>query len=284
MLDADEAGQKAIKRAEEILRNTGLSVRVVSIPNGKDPDEYIKRFGVDRFKQVINGAKSKFDYSLDVVLSKYDIQLPQDKINALNELEKMISEVYSAAERDIYIRTVAQKLGVDFASIKSDVDRIIAKNVSAYKRGQTQRLRQQSAGYGDSVNIDFNRNPVIARNEENVLGLLLLFPEHRKKVFAQNLLAETDFVTDLNRRIFAYLQKAYSDGDENLVAISEAFTDAEMGRISKIKIMRMELASADEDILQESIETLKRSVGKKEAKESTDVNALEALLNKKRNS
>ena len=70
----------------------------------KDPDEYIKTYGVNKFREVISGAKSKFEYNLSKVLGKYDINLPQDKINALHELENIISAVYSVAERDVYIQ------------------------------------------------------------------------------------------------------------------------------------------------------------------------------------
>lgn len=280
--DSDEAGKKAAVRAMKLLEEVGLDVSVLSVPGAKDPDEYIKTYGVEKFRQVINGAKSKFDYNLDIILSKYDIELPQDKINALNELENMISDVYSAAERDIYIRTVAKRFNVDFSSVKMDVDRIIAKRVAAYKRGQTQKIRQESAGYADRTNLDFNKNPAIARNEENVLALLLLFPEHRKMVFTQNLLTDEDFVTDLNRRIFAYLRKAHVEGDDRLVTISQEFSEDEMSRISKIKILRADLVSSDMRVLEESIDSLRKSISKKEAKANVDMDSLLALIDKKR--
>ena len=85
--DSDEAGVKAATRAMKLLEEVGLEVSVLSVPGAKDPDEYIKKFGVDKFKQVISGAKSKFDYSLDAILSKYDLAIPQDKINALADVE-----------------------------------------------------------------------------------------------------------------------------------------------------------------------------------------------------
>ena len=280
--DSDEAGKKAASRAMKLLEEVGLEVSVLSVPGAKDPDEYIKTYGVDKFKQVINGAKSKFDYNLDVILSKHDISLPQDKINALNELENLISNVYSAAERDIYMHTVAKKFSVDFSSIKADVDRIIAKRTAAYKRGETQRIRQESSGYGDRINSDFIKNPAIARNEETVLGLLLLFPEHRKRVFDSEMLSETDFVTDLNRRIFEYLSRAHKEGDERLATMNDEFTQEEMGRISKIKIMRMELSSYDEVVLVECIDTLRKSINKKEAQKTDTIDKLDQLLSKKR--
>ena len=280
--DSDEAGKKAATRAMKLLEEVGLEVSVLSVPGAKDPDEYIKTFGVDKFKQVINGAKSKFDYNLDAILSKFDIEQPQDKINALSELEKLISEVYSAAERDIYIHTVAKKFGVDFSSIKNDVERIIAKRVAAYKRGQTQRLRQESVGYADRVNPDFIKNPIVARNEETVLGMLLLYPELRKRVFENALLGEDDFVTALNRRIFVFLENAYKSGDEHLITINSEFTQEEMGRISRMKISRMQLETNDEAILDECIATLKKSVDKKAAESTDTIDKLNEILAKKR--
>jgi DNA primase len=280
--DSDEAGVKAATRAMKLLEEVGLEVNVLSLSGAKDPDEYIKKFGVDRFKQVINGAKSKFDYSLDTILSKYDISLPQDKINALSEVENLISGVYSMAERDVYIHVVAKKFDVQPASIRADVEMIISKRERAYKRGQTQKVRQESAGYSDRINPDFLKAPAVARNEETVLGLMLLFENHRKKIFTESLLTEDDFVTDLNKRIFAYLQRAHDREDQNLTTLNEEFTPDEMGRISRMKVKRMELSSNDDYVLLECIDNLKKSVDKKLSEKTDNIDKLDEILRKKR--
>ena len=257
--DADEAGRKAAQRALALLEEVGLEVSVLSVPGAKDPDEYIKTYGVDKFKEVIGAAKSKFDYKLDGVLGKYDINLPQDKINALNDIVKLISTVYSAAERDVYMRAVADRLGVDFSSIRADVDRLIARSRAAAKRDEAKRVHEETIGYFDKVNPDYIKAPAVAKNEETVLGLLLMYPDHRRKVFENGMLDENDFFTDLNKRIFAYLRSAYDEGDEKLVGINERFTPEEVGRMSRIKISRMDLSNGD-DVLEESVASLKRSV------------------------
>ena len=280
--DSDEAGQKAASRAMKLLEEVGLEVNVLSYSGAKDPDEYIKTFGVDKFKQAISGAKTKFEYNLDVILSRYDISQPQDKINALSELVKLISNVYSVAERDIYINVVSKKFDISFNSIKADVDRIIAINAAAYKKGQTQRLRQESAGYADRINADFIKSPIVARNEETVLGLLLLYPEHRKQVFEKNLLTPDDFITSLNKRIFEYLNGAYKNGDDNFISMNDEFTPDEMGRISKMKVTRMQLSSNDDAVLLEAIETLRKSLDKKSAEKTDTIDKLNEILLKKR--
>ena len=280
--DSDEAGVKAATRAMKLLEEVGLEVNVLSVPGAKDPDEYIKKFGVDKFKQVINGAKSKFDYSLDAILFKYDLSLPQDKINALADVEKLISEVNSMAERDVYIHTVAKKFDVQASSIRSDVEKIIFKRERAFKKNQTQRIRQEASGYSDRINPDFLKSPAVARNEETVLGLMLLFLDLRKKVFSQSLLSEEDFMTDLNRRIFSYIKRAYEEGDDNLIAINDEFTQDEIGRISRMKIRRMELSSNDESVLTECIDNLKKSVDKKISEKTDTIDKLNEILSKKR--
>ena len=280
--DSDEAGVKAATRAMKLLEEVGLDVSVLSVPGAKDPDEYIKKFGVEKFKQVINGAKSKFDYSLDVVLSKYDLSLPQDKINALTDVEKLISEVNSMAERDVYINNVAKKFDVQASSIRTDVEKIISKRERAYKRNQTQRIRQESSGYADRINPDFLKSPAVARNEETVLGLMFLFADHRKKVFSQNLLSEDDFMTELNKRIFLYIKRSFEEGDDNFITINDEFTQDEIGRISRMKIRRMELSSNDETVLAECIENLKKSVDKKISEKTDTIDKLNEILSKKR--
>ena len=280
--DSDEAGVKAATRAMKLLEEVGLEVSVLSVPGAKDPDEYIKKFGVDKFKQIINGAKSKFDYSLDAILSKYDIALPQDKINALAEVEKLISEVNSMAERDVYIHAVAKKFEVQAASIRADVDRIVSRRERDYKRSQSQKIKQEAAGYTDRINPDFLKAPAVARNEETVLGLLLLFPNHRKKVFTEQLLSVDDFMTDLNKRIYSYIERAYNDGDDNLITINDEFTQDEIGRISRMKIRRMELSANDGNVLLECIENLRKSVDKKVSEKADTIDKLNEILSKKR--
>ena len=191
--DADEAGKKAADKAMKLLEEVGLEVKVLSVPGAKDPDEYIKTYGVDKFRDVINGAKTKFEYKLESIIGKYDVNIPQDRINALHELEKLISTVYSMAERDVYIKTVADRLKVDAKAIKADVERINARIQSEYKRNERTKIKQDAIGYSDRVNSDFIKAPIVARNEENLLGLLLLFGEHRQYVFENKLLTEDDF-------------------------------------------------------------------------------------------
>ena len=280
--DADEAGQKAAMRAVKMLTDVGLDVSILKVPGAKDPDEYIKKFGADKFRQVLNASKSKFDYNLENILSKYYINLPQDKVKALHECEKLISETYSSAERDIYIQNISKLFGVDAKSIKSDVDRIIAKATTARRKEESDKIKQDAIGYSDKVNPDFIKAPAAAKNEETLLGLLLLYPEHRKKVFEEGLVDEADFFTDLNKRIFCYLRDAYRSGDESHLDMDACFTPDERGRITKMKLNRMELTENGIDVLLEIIDRLRRSVSKKNNEKNSSLDSLTKLLEAKK--
>ena len=280
--DADEAGQKAARRAIDLLDEVGVEVSILSIPGAKDPDEYIKTYGVDKFKSVISGAKSKFDYNFDSILSKYDISLEQDKINALNEIEILVSKVYSAAERDIYINKISERFGVSVVSLKSDIERILRKNKNAYRKSENEKNIQNAIGYSDRINPDFVKAPAVARNEENVLGLLLIYPEYRKKCFGENLLSQDDFFTDLNKRIYLYLENSFFNCDDKQVDLSEVFTPEERGRINKMRLARMELSN-NESVLIDSINSLKRSIEKENLNKTNTLESLNDFLSKKRN-
>ncbi len=280
--DADEAGQKAAKRAIELLEEVGLDVSVLVIPRAKDPDEYIKAFGVEKFRELIGASKSRFDYTIDSILSRYDISLPQDKIDAIEEIENLISTIYSAAERDVYIQNIASRFSLSAVGIKSDVDRIIQKKERSKKRNEGRLVHESSVGYADKINPDFIKAPALARNEETVIALLLLYPEHRKKVFREGLLSDKDFFTDLNRRIFGYIKQCYEKEDDCFVDINEVFSPDEVGRISKIKISRMEFEQNDERVLLESVDMLKRSCEKKANEGVNSIEGLNELLKRKR--
>lgn len=278
--DSDEAGQKATTRAMKILEEYGVDVSVLHISGAKDPDEYIKQYGSSAFRSLVDKPKSKFQFVFDNILGRFNISDPQQKIDALAELEKAISEIYSEAERDVYIDNVSKRFNVSFDSIKADVAKIVRRNQLIDRKKQTESVRQTTMGHGDSTNPDFIKAPVIARNEENVLGLLLIYPEYRHKVFAEDLLSEEDFVTELNHRIFIYLKDAHSSGNEKLPDINETFTPEQVSRIVRMKIERMEIGNNSEQVLLESIDTLRRSLEKKETEKVSTATDLEQMLAK----
>ena len=96
--DSDEAGQKAARKAMQLLEEVGLEVGVIKTPGEKDPDDFIRENGKEAFEEVVKASKSKFEYNMTAVLSRYNLLDQQDRINAIGEIERLISDIYSKAE------------------------------------------------------------------------------------------------------------------------------------------------------------------------------------------
>lgn len=280
--DADEAGQKAAARAIKLLSEVGIDVTILKVPGAKDPDEYIRENGSEKFKALLTGSKTRFEYNSENILAKYDLSLSAEKVKALAELEKLISETYSSAERDIYISIIAKKLDVDPKSIKLDVEKIVQRQQRTQAKESMTKLKQDSVGYSDKVNPDFIKSPAVAKNEETILGMLLLFPEHRKKVFEEDLLSDDDFITELNRNIFSYIRECYTERQDSMIDMNERFNEDQVGRITHMKLARMSLSENGSEVLLDSIATLKNSVRKKNNEKNSSIEGLSKLIASKR--
>ncbi len=257
--DSDEAGQKAAARALRMLGDVGLEVNVLKVPGAKDPDEYIKNKGKEAFAKLLTSSKTKFEYNMDSVLSKYDLALPQDRIQAVTELVRLIAEFSSSSERDVYIRAVADKTGIQPASIRTDVETAIRRQAAARRKNEGQSVKQTTAGVFDKVNKEYSKAPTTAKKEEIVLALLVLYPAHRKRVFDGELLTDEDFYTEFSRRVFAFLREEYQGQDRPQLSFDSAFTSEEVGRITKMKLERMHLTNNGDDVLDDAIAALKQA-------------------------
>lgn len=257
--DSDAAGQKAANRAIGILGEVGLDVRVLKIDGAKDPDEFIKKFGAEKFRAQLAGSAGKFDYNMNSVLARYDVSTPDGKIKACAELAELIAGIYSSAEREVYITAASGRLDIPAESIRSDVERKLRKRKSEYKKQQAQKIVRQSAGYGDRVNPDYAKNLAAAKAEEAVLGMLLLYPEHREAVrLGKVKLAAEDFFTDFGKRVFGAIAENDKDGTFSLSVLGQYFTPEEEGRITRMQLSRSELSDNGAEVFAESVAALRR--------------------------
>ncbi len=283
--DMDEAGRKAADKAMKLLEEVGVDVTLLKIRGAKDPDEFIRNSGPEAFQKVLEGSQSKFDYTLDRTLSKYDLTDPQQKIQALTELRESIAGFSSSSEREVYIGVVADKFSITTKSLREDVDRLIAKRRREYKKKEGETLRQSITGYQDRVNPEFSKTPGVARTEETVLGLLLLDPNYRAALHKdQPVLTESDFLTAFSRRVFSAVRDRIGDGDWEISALNEDFTPDEIGRIYGMRNRRMQLTDNGEKVFSDCVSALKEAVAKERAADSDDpMAALEQILKNKRN-
>ena len=272
--DSDEAGQRAANKAFTLLGEAGLETRILRMEGAKDPDEYIKKFGKLRFQNVIDGSFTRFDYKFAQIVSENDVDTTEGRIKAAALACEEIADTPSNVEREIYINKTADKLKISADSLKSDVNKLIARKKRKDQREQTQKIIMDSQGYGDRVNPDRIKNLKANSAEEMILGIMLKFHEYIKGVTTGKFeLCEEDFVSEFSKRVF----RAIIENSENfdIGILNSKFSEAEMARIIKMQISREGLSVTD-GIFADSIATLKEAGKKSEL-------SIEDIINKKRN-
>ncbi|MCR5834732.1 MAG: DNA primase [Selenomonadaceae bacterium] len=121
--DSDGAGQKATERAIPIMRKSGAEVYVSSVPEGKDPDEYIRKEGAEKFRQLMSRAQSVLDYNLKKVRERADITTRQGKLRALNEIMSMTEKIDDAITRNEYEQKISAALTLDEETVRREWNR-----------------------------------------------------------------------------------------------------------------------------------------------------------------
>ena len=282
--DSDEAGQTAADKAMRLLEAVGLSASVLKIPDAKDPDEYIRKFGTERFKAVLDQSKSKFEFYYEKITEKYELSIPQQKIEALQKLCDFIATVPSAVEREIYMQETAKRLDVAYKGVEGEVRQRLSRLKGAERAKTRNEARAALSGVLDKVNPDYAKLPKAAKAEETILGLLQLFADLRAKLFdSPPILAEEDFYTDLGRRVFRFILTAEQNGGFSTDLLDSEFSADEVGRITKMRVARMQLTTNDEAVFIESVTTLKNAVRDEKDKKSTEsMDDLMNFLQKKR--
>lgn len=282
--DGDSAGQRAAGRVMDIFARVGLDVRVLRITDAKDPDEYIRKFGTDAFARLLKGSSTGFSYRLDGVLNRYNIKEPEDRIKAAAELCGMVARVWSSAEREVYLQAVSERLGLPIDSLRRDVERAQARIQRDRHQSEARAARMSALALDDRVNPEAAGNIRAAAAEDTVLGLMLLYEEHRRAVRegAVSLTAD-DFVTAFNRRVFeAIMELENSDGGFSTAVLGEQFDPDEMGRLAKLAQARRNLSENGQSVLKAAIRTLQDEKNAVTKDDAPPEDSLERLLEKKR--
>ena len=276
--DNDEAGQKAANRAIGILEKVGIEPKILRMSGAKDPDEYIKKYGADKFRSLIEDSSGKFDFALDGIKAKYDTAIPAEKVKALAEVTAYIAGIYSSVERDIYTERAAKEFGIDPKSLKNDVESKRKRNAYDYDKKRRGELIRITSGTGDRVNPDFAKQPKAARIEESVLGMIFLHPDYLTREPDGRRLKESDFVTELGKKLFAFVAENSEDGAFQFGLLNEAFTPDEVARAAKMLTERVELSVNDG----ESFDTYVRALREEAAKASGTGDSLEDVITRRR--
>ena len=257
--DADEAGQNAANKAMRMLGEVGMDVRVLKLNGAKDPDEYIQKFGSDRFRRVLEESRTGFEHKAERILSRYDLSEGSDKIRASNELCATIAEYSAPVERELYLTYISSKLEFPVDVLRNSVEQIRKKNFKEQALRDTREAQASLKNFGDRINPDSAKHPRAAAAEEAVVGLLLLYEEYRNAVQGGIVeLREEHFVTDFYRRVFSSVMRRHATEEGLSVALmGSEFTPDEMGRIEKAEVSRSQLSQNGPEVFRSAVEALK---------------------------
>ena len=253
MLDADAAGQKAVRRASGLLENTGLSVRVVVIPDGKDPDEYIKKNGKERFAALLEGAVSDMEYKLLTAAKDIDLNSEDGRLKYLAAAAEIIAATDDIMTRDIYIGRLSEKYGVSRTALTTRVNELRKRNSRQKQKKEISDIIRPKFTK-DDINPERRKSVKGTAAEETLIAVLLKNPDFYK--IALDKLPPEKMLTSLNRRIYETIISVLEHGGSlDISAFAEKLLPAEIGYL--VSLQNSEKAGKNPEIvLKDCIEVI----------------------------
>lgn len=232
--DSDSAGQNAAHKAINLLGNVGITVKVLKMNGAKDPDEFIKKFGADRFRLLIERSDGAVNFELEKCRQGLDIASDTGKVEYLKRASAMLSDISNPMERDVYISKVAHECDVSTEVIKADISLRLKKIKSAEKKNEWQAVKNIQM-IRDNINPDAGNHLKQSRAEEMILVYIMRNPDKLEEI--RGMLPPDKFVTAFNRRIYDCLcRKLQNSHSFSVSLMSDEFNNDEMGRITGLGI------------------------------------------------
>ncbi len=228
--DGDEAGQRATKRAIPILEKAGIRVKVLQMKDAKDPDEFLKKFGADKFKLLLEESSNRVEYQLNAIARKYDLRVDDQRIRFVQEAAELICTLDSSVKREIYSGRVAQAAQITEDSMKLEVSKAFKRRLAREKKQQEKiDLAPAQALQPKTRSVRYD-NMKSAMAEEGILAQALLDP---------TLMGETDltgasFSVPLLGKVYDQLLAMYKAGYEVSIASLADITQEEISHITGI--------------------------------------------------
>ena len=275
--DGDEAGQNATKRAIPILEKAGLQVKVLQMKDAKDPDEFLKKFGPDRFKMLLEDSANRVEYQLNAIARKYDLSVDDQKVKFLHESAELLSTLGSAVQREVYGGRVAEAAKISMDAMKLEIDR-------AYKRRiQQEKKKQEKVDLAPAKNLQPKVRSIRYDNlksalaEESILAQVLREPALISQ--AQNLTGES-FSSPLLGRVYDQLRRRHEEGLEVSAAVLEEFSPEEMSHI--IGIFHRQEGPVNQQGFADCVQTVLREHQTTNVESADDLLALQKKLRERK--
>ena len=217
--DADGAGQAAILRGMEILQNLGCDIRVLQIEGAKDPDEYVLKYGPERFQKCVDNAISLVEFKVKVLLKELNIENTNDKIKFLNEIAKILAKVTNQMEREIYVDKIAKEYKISKEAIYAEVNKLMYKDNQGSKK-----LEKRVVTMVPKEEKENSVSEAVLKRENLVIYLLINeYSKCYEKI--KNLITLNYIQDDTNKQIQKKMYEEFEKGNSNTSQLLDWFQD-----------------------------------------------------------
>lgn len=228
--DSDAAGMNATLKALETVRVLGVRVRVVTVPDGKDPDEYIRRHGSSAFCDLVAHAPGLLDYQLYQALQTVDRSTLEGKAAVIGKMIPSLSQLNNAIEIDGYITKLAQQVQVDEGAVRNEFQKYVIQN----KKGKFVRLGNNGH---TTRNVALSKQPAAKNAAAEQFLIRMMFEDASLIPYIQVQLEANDFLDEARHEIITNLWEAFHDGRplESLALVS-ALSQQAQEELSQIMV------------------------------------------------
>ena len=233
--DADGAGQKATARAIDILRNAGLPIKILTVPSGKDPDEFIRSKGENgpaAFKLLIEKCGNDIEYRLMKLKENYNLNTTDGKVAFLNEAVKIVATIESPIERDVFASKLCAELEIDKNAFLEQISKVKRRDRRENIKKETRQIQAELNGQSDKINREHYKKPRSSSAEEALLVYLINNPDYANSISER--VTPDKFSNSLIKRYYEYVLSKIKSGYEPLTSVSSDFNSDEVSYLYKL--------------------------------------------------
>lgn len=252
--DADGAGQKATSKAINLLGEAGLKTTIIHMQGAKDPDEYVRKYGADHFRHLLNHSMGGIIFELEKCKDGIDMTSELGKIEYLKKTYRVIAQIHSPVERDIYISKIASEQNINKRAIELEIQSLIRRENSIKAKREWTRTVNFTNRPRDNINPEANIHPREAKAESGIIYYLMNNPDSCEQICSK--LKPDNFVTSFNRKLYESLvEKIQNLEDYSVTAFNGEFSPDEVGKITEI-IEKYDKLSVDSNVVNDYINVL----------------------------
>lgn len=247
--DADGAGQKATARAIDILRNAGLPIKILTVPSGKDPDEFIRSKGENgpaAFKLLIEKCGNDIEYRLMKLKENYNLNTTDGKVAFLNEAVKIVATIESPIERDVFASKLCTELEIDKNAFLEQISKVKRRDRRENIKKETRQIQAELNGQSDKINREHYKKPRSSSAEEALLVYLINNPDYANSISER--VTPDKFSNSLIKRYYEYVLSKIKSGYEPLTSVSSDFNSDEVSYLYKLISTTIPAASTREAV------------------------------------